>query len=163
MQNKLSNNNAMNNNVKLNNNAMNNSVKLNNNAMNNNNVKVNNNNAMNNNNVKVNNNNAMNNNNVKVNNNVKKPVETFSALSLCSKILWGIPVVVGIVQIIMWLIKLYKTHILKEKSDEEYLTDKLHEIHVLILKNKQLNSENAKLTTENKKLKEAPLPPKKKY
>ena len=157
MQNKLSNNNAMNNNVKLNNNAMNNSVKLNNNAMNNNNVKVN-------------NNNAMNNNNVKVNNNVKKPVETFSALSLCSKILWGIPVVVGIVQIIMWLIKLYKTHILKEKSDEEYLTDKLHEIHVLILKNKQLNSENAKLTTENKKLntdvrklKEAPLPPKKKY
>ena len=136
-----------------------------NNASNKINIPKGNGNAMNanNGNVKLNNNgNAMNANNVKLNNNgnvnnVKKPVETLSALSVCSTILWGIPVIVGIVQIIMWLIKLYKIHILKEKTEEESLKEKINQIHSLLSQNKKLNSKNKQLESEVSKLKKAPL------
>lgn len=146
--------NINNGNVKLNNNS---NVKLNNNS-NANNVmnKTLNNNANNVMNKTINNNANYNGNN---GNNVKKPVDTFSTLSICSTILWGIPVVVGIVQIIMWLIKLYRKYFLNEKTEEESLKEKVNQIHTLLSQNEKLNSKNKKLESEVSKLKSAPLHP----
>ena len=45
-------------------------------------------------------------------NNVTEPVETFTALSFCSKLLWSIPIIVSIIQITLWGMQLYRKHIL---------------------------------------------------
>ena len=61
------------------------------------------------------------NNNNSVPNNIFNPVQSFDQLSLCSKIIWLIPVIVGAFQLISTIVNLYKRFILHQPSDIETL------------------------------------------
>ena len=75
------------------------------------------------------------NNNNSVPNNIFNPVQSFDQLSLCSKIIWLIPVIVGAFQLISTIVNLYKRFILHQPSD----------IETLQFQNKELKQEIEKL------------------
>ena len=75
------------------------------------------------------------NNNNSVPNNIFNPVQSFDQLSLCSKIIWLIPVIVGAFQLISSIVNLYKRFILHQPSD----------IETLQFQNKELKQEIEKL------------------
>ena len=79
-------------------------------------------------------------NNNSVPNNIFNPVQAFNQLSLCSKIIWLIPVIVGAFQLISTIVNLYKRFILRQPSDIE-----------------TLQLQNEELKQEIEKLKESPL------
>ena len=68
-------------------------------------------------------------------NNIFNPVQSFDQLSLCSKIIWLIPVIVGAFQLISTIVNLYKRFILHQPSD----------IETLQFQNKELKQEIEKL------------------
>lgn len=73
-------------------------------------------------------------------NNIFNPINTFDNLSLCSKIIWLIPVIVGAFQLVSTIVNLYRRFILHESSDIE-----------------KLQQQNKELAHEIEKLKEASL------
>ena len=60
--------------------------------------------------------------------NIFNPVQTFNQLSLCSKIIWLIPVIVGAFQLISTIVNLYKRFILRKPSDIETLQHQNEEL-----------------------------------
>ena len=74
-------------------------------------------------------------------NNLAEPVETFSALSFCSQLLWGIPIIVSVIQIFLWCVSLYRKHVLQlpteaeiSQNKQKQLESKIDELKVLIKK-----------------------------
>lgn len=102
------------------------------------------------NNMNVNNNTLSNNANILDNNipnntpnipsttNIAEPVETFTTLSFCTKLLWSIPVIVSIIQIVIWANNLYKTHILKQPTELELSRKRQKEIETKLDELKKL-------------------------
>ena len=74
-------------------------------------------------------NNFSNQNNMIDTSNIEEPIETFSALSFCTKVLWAIPVIVSIIQLIIWANNLYRSYVLKIPSPAEIARKKEKELH----------------------------------
>lgn len=62
------------------------------------------------------------------------PVNTSDMSSFCSNFVWALPIMVSVVQIILWLIKLYKQHVLKELTPLQLAEKKISDLEEKIEK-----------------------------
>ena len=62
------------------------------------------------------------------------PENTSDMSSFCSNFVWALPIMVSVVQIILWLIKLYKQHVLKELTPLQLAEKKISDLEEKIEK-----------------------------